>query len=140
AAGVLNIRNANALGSILAGTTVTSGALEIQGGITTAAEPLTLNGTGITSSGALRNISGNNTWGTAVTLASASSIGVDADTLIIPSVAGAFGLTKVGAGTLNITGASAATPVTVDVGTLYMGAQTGASTTTTLGTATAVTL
>jgi fibronectin-binding autotransporter adhesin len=140
-AGVLNIRNASALGSTTAGTSVTSGAaLEIQGGITTAAEPLTLNGPGISSNGALRNISGNNTWGTAVTLATASSIGVDADTLVIPSVAGAFGLTKVGAGTLNITGASAATPVTVEAGTLYMGAQSGASTTTTLGAATAVTL
>ncbi len=140
-AGVLNIRTATALGDIIAGTSVASGAaLEIQGGITTAAEALTLNGSGILNGGALRSISGNNTWGAPVALASASTIGIDANTLTLPSLTGAFGLTKVGAGTLNITGASAATPVTVEAGTLYMGAQTGASTTTTLGAATPVTL
>ena len=140
-AGVLNIRTANALGDVISGTSVASGAaLEIQGGITTAAEALTLNGAGVSSSGALRSISGNNAWGVPVALASASTIGVDADTLTIPSLTGAFALTKVGAGTLNITGASAATPVTVEAGTLYMGAQSGASTTTTLGAGSAVTL
>jgi fibronectin-binding autotransporter adhesin len=138
--GVLNIRNASALGATTAGTIVASGALEIQGGITTAAEALTLNGSGVLSGGALRNISGNNTWGSSVALASASSIGSDAGTLTIPSLTGAFGLTKVGAGTVNITGATAVTSTVVEAGTLYMGAQTGASTTTTLGAASAVTL
>jgi autotransporter-associated beta strand protein len=58
--GVLNIRNANALGSTTAGTTVLSGAaLEIQGGITTL-EAITINGSGVSDNGALRNISGNN--------------------------------------------------------------------------------
>ena len=140
-AGVLNIRTATALGDVIAGTTVASGAaLEIQGGITTAAEALTLNGSGVSSGGALRNISGNNGWGVPVALASASSIGVDADTLTLPGLTGAFGLTKVGAGTLNITGATAVTSTTVEAGTLYMGAQSGASTTTTLGAANPVTL
>jgi autotransporter-associated beta strand protein len=141
AAGVLNIRNANALGNIISGTSVTSGAaLEIQGGITTAAEPLTLDGSGISSNGALRNISGNNTWGAAVALASATTIGSDAGTLVIPSLTGAFAFTKVGAGTVNITGATAVTSTTVEAGTLYLGAQTAASTTTTLGAGNAVTL
>jgi fibronectin-binding autotransporter adhesin len=141
AAGVLNIRNANALGSITSGTSVTSGAaLEIQGGITTAAEPLTINGAGISSNGALRNSSGNNTWGAAVTLASDSSIGIDAGTLIVPSLTGAFVHTKVGPGTLNITGVSSVTSTVVEAGTLFMGAQTGTSTTTTLGAGNAVTL
>jgi autotransporter-associated beta strand protein len=140
-AGVLNIRTATALGDIIAGTSIASGgALEIQGGITTVAEALTLNGSGVLSGGALRSISGNNTWGTAVALASASTIGVDADTLTLPSLTGAFGLTKAGAGTLNITGTTAVTSATVEAGTLYMGAQTGPSTTTTLGAGSAVTL
>ncbi|MGC3968967.1 MAG: autotransporter-associated beta strand repeat-containing protein [Pirellulales bacterium] len=44
-AGIVNIRHANALGTTAAGTTVAAGAtLQIQGGITTAAEALTLNG------------------------------------------------------------------------------------------------
>jgi autotransporter-associated beta strand protein len=138
--GVLNIQNANALGSTTAGTTVVAGAaLELQGGITSD-EAVTLNGSGVSSNGALRNISGNNGLSTAPALASASSIGVDADTLTIPGLTGALALTKVGAGTLNITGASAATPVTVEAGTLFMGTTTGNSTTTTLGGGTAVTL
>ena len=54
-AGALNIRHANALGGTGAGTTVSSGAaLEIQGGITVGAEALTLNGTGVSTGGALR--------------------------------------------------------------------------------------
>ena len=101
--GVLNIQNADALGSTAAGTVVQSGAaLQIQGGITTAAEPLTINGTGIvnngnnipttatgyvaisipatvpvSNTGALRNISGDNTYSGVVTLGSASRIQSD---------------------------------------------------------------
>ncbi len=68
-AGVLNIQNASALGTIAGATTVSSGAaLQIQGVITTLAEGLTLNGTGISNDGALRNISGNNTYAGAITL------------------------------------------------------------------------
>ena len=62
-AGVLNIQNASALGGTAAGTTVASGAtLQIQGGITVTGESLSLIGAGIGSNGALRNISGSNTW------------------------------------------------------------------------------
>jgi autotransporter-associated beta strand protein len=62
-AGVLNVQNANALGTTAGGTSVTSGAaLQLQGGITVTGETLTLNGGGVNSDGALRNISGNNTW------------------------------------------------------------------------------
>ena len=66
--GVLNIQHANALGTTANGTSVTSGAaLQIQGGITTAAEALAIDGTGIGATGALRNISGNNTYAGAIT-------------------------------------------------------------------------
>ena len=108
--GVLNIQKADALGAVGAGngTIVNAGAaLQIQGGITTLAEPLTLNGKGIVNqgfemltnttgvptgeytfsttpsttplnnTGALRNISGNNTYAGVVTLASDSSIASD---------------------------------------------------------------
>ncbi|MCU0782147.1 MAG: autotransporter-associated beta strand repeat-containing protein, partial [Akkermansiaceae bacterium] len=56
------------------------------------------------------------------------------------TVSGASDLTKAGTGLVNITGAAAVGSVTVDTGTLYMGAQTGASTITTLGASTPVTL
>ncbi len=115
-AGVLNIQNANSLGAVGAGngTVVQAGAaLQIQGGITTAAEPLTLNGKGIVNqgmqmlsnttgvptgeyvfssalpgtfnnnTGALRSISSNNFYQGLVTLASDASIASDANLLSV---------------------------------------------------------
>ena len=126
--GVLNIQHGNALGSISNGTSITNGAaLELQGGITTAAEALTLNGTGISSNGALRSISGANTYGGVITLASNSSIGVDANSLGITQGitdgASTFSLTKVGAGTLSLNGANTYDgATTISNGTLALGA------------------
>ena len=125
--GVLNIQNGNALGTTAAGTTVAGGAaLQIQGGITTPAEALTLNGTGVANDGALRNISGNNTLAGAITLASAARINSDSGTLTISpivtannaltiggsgntTISASFGndlktLTKDGSGTLTVNG------------------------------------
>src|SRR5205814_1031523 len=81
-AGVLNIQNNTALGTIAAGTSVTGGAaLQLQGGITVGAEALTLNGSGIANDGALRNISGANSYAGDITLGSASRNNSDAGTL-----------------------------------------------------------
>ncbi len=76
-AGIVNIQNADALGtaSNTANTTVASGAsLQMANNITTTnAGTLMLNGTG-TGSGALQNVSGNNLWNSNVTIASNASI------------------------------------------------------------------
>jgi autotransporter-associated beta strand protein len=100
--GVLNIRNSAGLGTTANGTTVADlAALELQNGISVGAEALTLNGTGVSSGGALRNISGNNTYGGLLTLGSASRINSDSGTLSLTNagtVAGAFALTVGGAG------------------------------------------
>ena len=101
--GVLNIQNGASLGSTAAGTSVAGGAaLQLQGGITVGAEALTLNGTGISTDGALRSISGVNTYGGLVTLGSATRIQSDAGTLLLTNtgtISGAtFGLTVGGAG------------------------------------------
>ena len=83
-AGVVNIQNATALGTTAGGVTVASGtALELQGGITIGAEALSISGTGVASNGAVRNISGANTWGGTVTLTGASEIQSDAGTLVL---------------------------------------------------------
>jgi autotransporter-associated beta strand protein len=105
--GVINIQNATALGTAAGGTTVSSGAaLELQGGITVGAEALTLNGTGVSSAGALRNISGNNTYGGLLTLGGAARINSDAGNLSISNVGtitgATFGLTVGGAGNTSI--------------------------------------
>jgi autotransporter-associated beta strand protein len=123
--GVLNIQNNNALGAGNGATTnVTDGAqLQLQGGITVTDEGLTLSGTGIAGTGALMNVSGNNTWDGVITMqltpafAPASSPGrtidinvVNAtDTLTIGGPSGkatlteasaSFNLDKLGLGTL----------------------------------------
>jgi autotransporter-associated beta strand protein len=88
---------------------VTSGAaLQIQGGITTAAEALTLNGSGVGTDGALRNISGDNTYAGLVTLGAATRINSDAGTLTLSNTGritgSGFGLTVGGAGNTTIAG------------------------------------
>jgi len=89
-AGVLNIQDGTALGTTDAGTSVASGAaLQMQGGITVGAEALTLNGTGVSDDGVLRNMDGVNTYGGALTLVGATRINSDSGTLIL-SNAGAI--------------------------------------------------
>lgn len=164
--GVLQIQNADALGSTAAGTVVSSGAsLHILNTITTTAEALTINGTGVVdgynniptemsgfvviggqgtstlnNAGALRNISGNNTYSGVVTLGSTSKIASDtAGTTLTLSggvtgsntnlIVGGVGNTTISAittgsgsltthanattqGTLNLTGASTYTGAT----------------------------
>ncbi|HZJ16511.1 MAG TPA: autotransporter-associated beta strand repeat-containing protein, partial [Chthoniobacteraceae bacterium] len=105
--GVLNIQNADALGSTISGTTVASGAaLQIQGFITTAAEALTLNGTGVANDGALRNIADFNTYAGLVTLGSSTRINSDSGTLMLSNpgtITGTgFGLLVGGAGDTTI--------------------------------------
>ena len=147
--GILNIRNANALGTTDAGTSVSSGAtLQIHGNITTAAEPLTLNGTGAGTNGALRNFNGTNTYAGLVTLGAPTRINSDTGTSLTLSNTGTitgetFGLTvggegnttiasiigttsgsltKDGTGTLTLTGASTYTGgTTISAGTLSVG-------------------
>lgn len=158
--GVVNIQHANALGTTAGSTSVTSGAaLEIQGGITVGAESLTLNGTGISSGGALRNISGTNNYGGLVTLGSATRINSDAGTLNLTntgtitgsglgltvggagniSISSIIGtgtgtLTKDGTGTLTLSGANTYTSATnVNNGTLIINGSTSASSVVTVG-------
>jgi autotransporter-associated beta strand protein len=149
-AGVLNIRGGTALGTTDAGTSVASGAaLQLEGAvIVVGAEPLTLNGTGITNTGAMRNIRGTNTYGGLVTLAGAARINSDGGTLTLDvasgdAVTGAFNLTlggsakivvadpiatgagtlnKDGAGTLTLTGVNTYTGLTtISAGRLVLG-------------------
>ena len=139
--GVLNIQNAAALGTTAAGTTVAAGAaLQLQGGLTVGAEALTLNGTGVSNDGALRNISGANSYGGLLTLGSAARINSDTagDTLTLSNtgiITGAgFGLTVGGAGnaTINsIIGTTSGTLTKDGTGTLTLAAAstyTGATT------------
>lgn len=128
-AGTLEAKNAAALGTTGGGTTVSSGAaLAVQGGITLA-ETLTLSGSGISSTGALVNISGINTLSGGVTLGADSAIGTTAGSLTLSSaVSGGFALTKLGSGTLTLSATSSYTGLTsVSAGTLLVTGSLGAT-------------
>jgi autotransporter-associated beta strand protein len=104
-AGVLIVGDDSALGTSAGATSVTSGAeLRLQGGRSIASEAVTLNGAGISSGGALRNFTGTNALGGAVTLASASRINSDAGTLTLTGGISStnLGLTIGGAGNVTI--------------------------------------
>ena len=82
--GVLDVRHSNGLG-VSSLTTVSSGAaLQLRGGISIGSLALRLTGTGVSSDGALRNMSGNNSWGGLVTLlTSTTRINSDAGVLTL---------------------------------------------------------
>ena len=144
-AGTLVAASNTALGNTAAGTTVASGAtLALPGGITVGAETLSLNGSGVGTNGALRNLSGNNAWGGTVTLAGTTEIQSDAGTLTLGAANSVTGtnraltidgagntaingtittgtgtLTKNGTGTLTLSGANTYTgTTTINAGTL----------------------
>ena len=126
----LTISNATGLGTIAAGTTVSSGgSLRLQGGITVGAEALNLSGTGVGAgnAGALRNISGNNSYGGDITLAADSRVNSDADTLTLGGAVGGAGrnFTVGGSGNVTMNGVIGTTTGTLTkdgAGTLTLGA------------------
>jgi len=122
-AGRLVLGHANALGSTAQGTTVADGgSLGVQGGITSAAEAVTISGTGFGGDGALVNISGNNTFSGTVTLGSDTRVGALAGALTLSApVGGGFGLTKVGPGTVIFSASNGYTGgTTITGGTLQL--------------------
>ena len=144
-------QNAGAFGTTAGGVTITSGgAIELSGGISIGNETLTLNGTGVSSNGSLRNTANDNSWAGSVTLGSASSITSDSGTLTLSgtvnhsgnrlTVLGNSGVTisgamsgtgssdilKLGSGTLTLSGdnsglnPSGANSIYIDTGTVYL--------------------
>jgi fibronectin-binding autotransporter adhesin len=105
-AGVLNVHNSSGLGTTAGGVTVSNGAaLELQGGIAVGAEALSIAGTGISSGGALRNVSGTNSYAGAITQTAATLVNVDAGQLTLSgNIGGGFGLTFGGAGNTIVSG------------------------------------
>ena len=140
--GVLEIRHANALGATGTnqGTTVSSDATlrlavpEGTPGITFAAEPLSLAGSGVGGVGALQNAAGTNTWTGAVTLTANTSIGVAGGSQLtisggIGQSGGTRSLTKLGSGTLVLADANTYTGgTTVTAGKLLVNNTSGSGT------------
>ena len=154
--GVVVVTSAFALGDLVAGTAVSSGAeLRLTNNITIAGEALTLNGPGFgPDTGALRNFSGSNTYGGTITVGSPNArinsdtglltltggiatggnafvVGGAGNTTVTGTVGGSGTLTKDGAGTATFSNLTGLGNVTVDAGTLtFSGASLNGSTVT----------
>ena len=83
--GILNIQNPDALDGTTGVTVSNGGALQLQGGISTTLESYltTLNGAGVSSAGALENVSGSNTYTGSINLGSNTTIGSDSGFLFL---------------------------------------------------------
>ena len=111
AGATLRLANSFAMGVTngLTNTVGSDGALELLGDITVNGEILDLNGRGVSDGGALRNISGNNTYNGLIELNSTNRINSDAGTLTVSSFANNLSATRSlfvgGAGNTEISGA-----------------------------------
>jgi fibronectin-binding autotransporter adhesin len=104
-AGTLQVNANNALGTVAGGTTVANGAvLKLNNVNYSTAEPVTLNGSGISNGGALAN-SGTSTFAGAINIATNATISAGGGTLNLTGGVAKNGttLTIAGGGTVNIT-------------------------------------
>jgi fibronectin-binding autotransporter adhesin len=120
-AGIVKLGNATALGTTAAGTTVTSGAVLDLNGQTVGAEALAINGTGISSGGALINSSGTAaSLSGLTTFSTGTSIGGSGNFTLsggIAATASTNNLIKVGAGTVTLSAAATTNRSTVNATT-----------------------
>lgn len=105
--GTVVVAKDGALGSIANGTTVNSGgALAFDNGVDyLTTETLTVSGTGVSGTGAIRSLTGDNDFSGSVALATDASVGVNSGSLLtlVGAVTGTSrSLTKVGPGTLDL--------------------------------------
>lgn len=90
--GVVNAQTNTSLGTIAAGTEVVGGAaLELQGDISISYEALALRGYGVSTTGAIRNISGSNTFGGLITLSSTGGTEITSDSGTLTITGGTTG-------------------------------------------------
>jgi autotransporter-associated beta strand protein len=116
--GIIHVSNSTGLGTFAAGTEVVGGAvLELDGNISIGYEALALRGYGDSETGALRNVSGDNTFAGLITLSSAggTEIASDSGTLTLTGgITGAVPLFFDGAGNITFTTA----PIAISTGTV----------------------
>ena len=141
-AGTVKLGSASALGLTAGGTTITSNGVLDLNGQTIGAEALTISGTGISSGGALINSSGTAaSLSGDITLGAASSVGGSGNTTLSGAIGGGYALTKVGAGTLTLSGENTYTGgTTLNAGTISLGVAQNGTTSGPLGASGTITL
>ncbi len=109
-AGVVDLQASAALGGVGTTTVASGAALNVDGTGLAIANPLSLNGTGVGATGALRNLANANSWSGAISLAGAASIASDGGTLTLGAIsATAKALTVTGTGNTTVGGVIALT-------------------------------
>ena len=106
--GILNLQSSNALATSGAVTVNTGGQIQLQGSGVSINRAVTLNGTGINTTGALDNVSGANSWTGTISMGAATTIENDdvSNTLTLsPSanITAGYNLTFQGAGNISVT-------------------------------------
>jgi autotransporter-associated beta strand protein len=125
-AGTLRASHANAFGSTAGATTVADGAMiEISDGTALDAEPMTVQGTGVSGAGAIRGV-GTASASAVISLAADTTVAATGTTTLSGAISGSGALTKVGSGMLVVTGTNTYTGATVvSAGTHRVGATGG---------------
>jgi len=126
-AGILKLGSTTALGSVAAGTVINSGAaLDLNGKTYANAEALTIDSTGVSSSGVIYNSSATAaTFPGAITLASASTIKADNQITLSGTISNNQDFTKTGSNSLIFTNNTiTVNNLTISTGTLNGGSST----------------
>ncbi len=137
-AGVVNLQNSGAIASSSGAAVSTSSALELEGGVAIGAVPLSLTGSGPGGSGALRNVTGANSYAGAITVLGGATVGSDAGALTLTGgvsiTTGSITFTGSGDSLVNTVGISGSTPggliktgtgkLTITTANTYSGATT----------------
>ncbi len=143
-AGTLRLGNGNALGSTAAGTTVSAGAVLDLNGQAVGAEALTISGSGISSGGALINSSTSTaaSYSGNIAMTGGTSYGGAGNMTLSGTLAdsgAARSITKVGAGTVTLSGSNSYTgATTVSAGALLINGSNASTATVTVASGAAI--
>lgn len=103
-AGVLNVRSSSALGTSSSQVSVSDGAaIQLQGNVVISGKNISVVNQGVSSTGVIRSISGNNTWEGNITTSTSLQVKIQSDAGLL-TLSGNINFSSTGAQSLNIAG------------------------------------